>query len=122
MLETLKLVSVIITSLICIIIGYEIKFVSDSFIRSLRIVLLRFIILILTVILVNNFIIIRLLNFDKIFQAAVMFMFILPLPFIIPLYIRDEHMDNKRFVFNTLSLNTIISIFGMILVSAVYLK
>ncbi|HHY79914.1 MAG TPA: transporter [Thermoanaerobacter sp.] len=109
-IETIKLLSSLTIPLISIIIGYEIKFKKDNLKIAILTVLLRNLVLVSIALIINNFIFVQILHLDKLFQAALMTMFILPPPFIIPLYIKDDDIDNKYFIANTLAINTIVSI------------
>lgn len=121
-LETFKLLSTLVTPLICLVIGYEIKFAKGSLKKPVQIILLRMVLLLSFALIINKYILSGLLHLDPIFQAALMTMFILPPPFIIPLYISDMDVENKSYVFNTLSLNTIVTLVLYLVVSTFYLS
>ena len=58
-----------------------------------------------------NLVLIRgLLHLEKPFEIALFTLFILPPPFIIPLYIRPDLTGEKRYVNNVLTIYTIVSI------------
>jgi hypothetical protein len=50
------------------------------------------------------------LHLEPAFEAALFTLFILPPPFIIPLYVRPDLIDEKRYINNVLTLYTIVSI------------
>lgn len=116
LLQTLSMLSSLTVPLICLVIGYEIKFEKGSVQKSIQAIGLRYILLLPLAIFINSFIISSLLGLDRAFSAALMTMFTLPPPFIIPLYISDENLEEKQFVFNTISLSTIVSIIMFLIV------
>lgn len=120
-LDTLTLIGALTTPLICLVIGYEIHFEDAALGKTIKVVAIRVLLLAMIGFAVNYFIIDGILHLDRTFQAAVMVMFLLPPPFIIPIYIKTEDKDNQRFVINTLSIHTIVTIFAMLFVGAVYL-
>ncbi|MGI1691711.1 AEC family transporter [Thermoanaerobacter uzonensis] len=115
--ETIKLLSSLTVPLISIIIGYEIKFKRDNLKIAILTVLLRNLLLISIALIVNNFVFVRILHLDKVFQTALMTMFILPPPFIIPLYMKEDDSENKSFISNVLATNTIASIALFLLIA-----
>ncbi len=61
------------------------------------------------------------LHLDLGFEAAVMTMFVLPAPFVIPLFIPESDAANRAFVVNTLSLGTLVTLVAFVLISVLYL-
>lgn len=118
-LQTVSMLSTLTVPLICLVIGYEIKFEKGSVYKSIQAIALRYILLIPLAILINSLIISGLLGLDIAFSAALMTMFTLPPPFIIPLYVSDESPEEKQFVFNTISISTIVSIIMFMLVAGI---
>ena len=74
----------------------------------------------------NILVIDRLLGLDRLFQAAVMTMAVLPPPFVVPLYMarargRDVTDDpDHDYLANTLSLATIVTLAAITVVGVVY--
>ncbi|MEI2726750.1 MAG: hypothetical protein V9H26_25545 [Verrucomicrobiota bacterium] len=62
----------------------------------------------------------RLFPGDTVAQAAVMTMFVLPPPFVIPLFMAHASAEEQRYVVNTLSLATLATLAGFTLVSVFY--
>lgn len=116
-IETLKLLSNITVPMIALVIGYELGFKKKNLTLTISTVVLRHIILLILAFILNEILIIRLLHLDKIFQSALFTMFILPAPFIIPLYMRDEDKEDAEFIAGVLALNTIISIILFVFVN-----
>lgn len=119
-LETLRLVGAMTTPLVTIAIGYEIQFRSGSLLRPSLTVGLRLAIWVSIGLLLNLVLLGRLLELDPIFHAAIMTMFILPPPFIIPLFMTDGQREDRNYVTNTLTLATVVTLFAFSVVSILY--
>lgn len=109
-ITTLEYLANLTIPLILIIIGYGIKFDRYGVKDASTVVLTRLAILIPLALIVNAILIRGLLQLGKPFEAALFTLFILPPPFIIPLYIRPDLTDEKRYVNNVLTIYTIVSI------------
>jgi len=109
-MTTLEYLANLTIPLILIIIGYGIKFDRYGVKDASTVVLTRLAILIPLALFVNAILIRGLLQLGKPFEAALFTLFILPPPFIIPLYIRPDLTDEKRYVNNVLTIYTIVSI------------
>ena len=53
-------------------------------------------------------------------QAAVMTMFVLPPPFVIPLFMREPEGPDRTFVVNALSLATLVTLVAFTVITVVY--
>jgi hypothetical protein len=62
----------------------------------------------------------RLFPGDRILQAAVMTLFVLPPPFVIPLFMGKATPADQRYVVNTLSLATLVTLVAFTLVSVFF--
>lgn len=116
-LETVRMLSVITVPFISLIIGYELKFQKENLSLSFKVVILRNVVLIILAFLINSIIINKMLGLDVIFQKALMTMFLLPPPFVIPLYMKDEDKEDKVFISNTLALSTLFTILSFFLMN-----
>jgi malate permease and related proteins len=96
-----------------IIVGFEPPFDFRNFSKTIAAVLIRLAMMLAIAYLINTFIIIPWLGLDKIHQAAVYALFILPPPLIIPLSIIGE-CDHKRYVWDYISLHLIISLIAFV--------
>ncbi|MEH7436964.1 hypothetical protein V7182_05665 [Neobacillus drentensis] len=121
-LQTAALIATITTPLICLVIGYEIQIEKSSIGKVVKVVVIRMMMLFTFGLLINNFIINRLLHLDQLFMAAVITMFMLPPPFVIPLFIKGEDKENRMFVNNVLSVHTVVTIIVMMFVGAFFIK
>ncbi len=95
--------------LICVVIGYELEIDRSSIGFPLATIAIRTVLLVLIAIGLNAFLITRVLHLPPMYERAVLTMFILPPPFVIPLFMQQEDRDNMRYVTNTLSVGTIAS-------------
>lgn len=116
-LETLRLLANITVPMIALVIGYELGFKKKNLPLAISTVILRHIILLILAFILNETLIIGILHLDKVFQSALFTMFILPAPFIIPLYMRDEDKEDAEFIASVLALNTISTLILFIFVN-----
>jgi hypothetical protein len=125
-LETLALLAAVTTPAIAIVIGYSTAFSAGSMSDPARTLAVRLPIWIGLAIVFNWLVIDQLLGLDRLFQAAVMTMAVLPPPFVVPLYMarargRDVSDDpDHDYLANTLSLATIVTLVLITIVGVVY--
>ena len=125
-LETLALLAAVTTPAIAIVIGYSTSFSAGSLRDPVRTLAVRLPIWIVLAIIFNIVVIDGLLGLDRLFQAAVMTMAILPPPFVVPLYMarargRDVSDDpDHDYLANTLSLATIVTLVAITIVGVLY--
>ena len=96
--------------LILIVIGYGIQIDRQEFAYSAMIILIRLVVNIPVAILLNRFVIGGLLGLDKGFQAAFFTMLILPPPYILTLFMKQDLVQERSSINNTLTLHTISTI------------
>ena len=114
--QTLKYLGSLVVPLICLIIGYDIKFSGRNVRDALKTIAIRLGISIPIALIAGEFLVIKLFGFDIGFKRAVITMMVLPPPFIMPLFIREENQRDMQYVLNTLSLHTIISLIALVVV------
>jgi len=114
--QTLKYLGSLVVPLICLIIGYDIKFSGRNVKDALKTIAIRLGISIPIALIAGEFLVIKLFGFDIGFKRAVITMMVLPPPFIMPLFIREENQRDMQYVLNTLSLHTIISLIALVVV------
>jgi len=68
----------------------------------------------------KEFIVDRLLGMDALYRYAMMVMFLLPTPYIIPLFMHQGDTENLSYVSNTLSLDTVVSLFAIVAAAVLY--
>ena len=118
--EFLNLTGSLTVPLIALVIGYELSIKKDGILLSLQTVIIRKVLLAVLAIVVNLLIIRSVLELPKIYEYAVFTMFMLPPPFVISIYMKQEDRANLSYVVNTLSLSTVVSVLAVILVSVLY--
>jgi hypothetical protein len=126
LLTTVGLLAAITTPLIAIVLGYSTTLGSGSLRDPARTLAVRLPIWIGLAIVFNIVVIDGLLGLDRLFQAAVMTMAILPPPFVVPLYMAralkhdPEHDPQHVYTVNTLSLATLVTLAAIVVVGVVY--
>jgi predicted permease len=126
LLVTLGLVAALTTPLIAIVLGYSTSLRLGALRAPLRTLAVRMPIWVGLALVFNIVVIDGLLGLDRIFQAAVMTMAILPPPFVVPLYMAraSDHdiSDDPEYDYtvNTLSLATLATLAAITVVGVVY--
>ena len=118
--DTLTLLGAVTTPLIGIVIGYEVNLQRRGLSAPLRTVGVRLAIWVVLGLLLNALVVSRLFPGDRMLQAAVMTMFVLPPPFVIPLFMRNASPEDQSYVVNTLSLATLVTLVAFTIVSVLY--
>lgn len=118
--DTAGLLGAVTTPLIGIVIGYEVNLQRRGLSAPLRTVGVRLAIWVVLGLLLNVLVVSRLFPGDRMLQAAVMTMFVLPPPFVIPLFMRNATPDDQSYVVNTLSLATLVTLVAFTMVSVIY--
>jgi predicted permease len=118
--EFLVLAGNLTVPLISLMIGYELSFKRKGMVLALKTVLIRKTFLIILALLVNRFIIREYMGLDRIYEMALLTMFLLPPPFVISIYMKQEDRENLDYVNNTLSLSTVISVTILIIMTVLY--
>jgi predicted permease len=119
LLNTATFLSQIMIPLILVIIGYQLDFKLSQFSLPSKTILLRMATLLVIALIIIHFVFNQLLKLPHIFSTALLMMFILPPPFIIPLFM-DHQSKEQTYVNNTLSLGSIVTIVGFIILMFVY--
>ena len=120
LLEGVSLLGSLTVPLVTIAIGYEMTLRPGNLGRPAVTVGLRLAMWVTIGLLLNHFVITRLPGLEAGFQAAVLTMFILPPPFIIPLFMPQAARADRDYVLNTLTLATLATLFAVSLVSLLY--
>ncbi len=107
---TLQFLSALTIPLILMIVGYGIKFDRDAVREAGLVIGLRLALLIPLALVINAVVIRGLLKLEAPFEIALFTLFILPPPFIIPLYMPPGMPDERRYVNNVLMLYTVATI------------
>lgn len=105
--------------LIAIIIGYTLKVDRDNLSLVLKTIAVRKVLSIIFFVILNVVLVRSLLNMDSAYTRALMVEFLLPAPFVIPIFMKQDDRANMDYVSATLSLDTLISIFLIIVASVI---
>jgi predicted permease len=109
-MRMLEYLSDLLIPLILIIVGYGIKLDRAGLRDAATVIAVRLAILIPLALILSRLLIRDLLDLGAPFEAALFTMLILPPPFIIPLYMRTDLPDERRYVNNVLTLYTLASV------------
>lgn len=112
LLEMFKLLSNLTVPVICIVIGYELHLNLKNIGRPLLAALTRLVALLAIAFFINTFLIGKVLHLDNTYKIALYTMFLLPPPFVIPIFMKDKEGKNKQFILNTISFSIILSLFS----------
>jgi malate permease and related proteins len=110
LMKALEFLGNLTVPLILIIVGYGIKFDRYGLKDAIMVTVLRLSLLIPLALVLNNLLIREILGMEKLFEHALFMLLILPPPFIIPLYMRSGMIEERRYINNTLTLHTVVSI------------
>lgn len=120
LLKTAEILGGLTTPLVALAIGYELHFQKMNVWKPFQTVLARMTVWVVLA-LAFNFLVVRQLDLDPLFEAAILIMAILPAPFVIPLYVKEESDYQERaYIVNTLSLGTVTALVGAVLVNLMY--
>lgn len=114
--EVLSILSNLNVPLICLIIGFELKLTKNQFLGSLKIVLVRMSLSLLAAFIVHSIVIKKLTHFDSIFSVALFAMFVLPSPFVIPVFMNTKNKTEKQDILNILSTQIVVSLIAFIII------
>ena len=120
LLSTVSMISQLTIPLILIIIGYQLNLHFSKFRLPMVTIVLRLFICIVFAVLIDRFFFNRLLHLPRAFTVSLFTMFILPPPFIIPLFMKKDDVAMEEYVGNTLSLGTIFTIVGFIVLVFIF--
>lgn len=108
-ISTIKLLGQLTIPLILLVVGYGIHF-QKSFLKDLPVLLIARLVVLIPMAFLGGIFIDKVLGLDEVFKVALFTLFILPPPFIIPIYIPQHCKKERLYVNNSLTSYTIISI------------
>lgn len=117
---TLSLLGALTTPLVALSIGYDLRLQSGGQRNPILTAGIRLVIWIVIGIGLNMIVVNRLLGLERGFESAVLTMFVLPPPFVMPLFMGRAPVEERTYVLNTLTLSTLLALFAFALVSIVY--
>jgi len=109
-LATMEFLGNLTAPLILLIVGYGIQLDRSGLGDAARVVAVRLAVLIPVALVVNAVLIRGVLGLEKGFETAVFTLLILPPPFIIPIFMRQDLPDERRYVNNALMLYTLVTV------------
>ena len=120
LINTVSILGGLTTPLVAMVIGYELQFQKGRMALPLQTVALRLVVWVGLALLFNALVIRQLMGLDRNFEAAVMLMAILPAPFVVPIYLRDDHKGEQDYILNVLSIGTVVALIGGAIIRLVY--
>lgn len=109
--EALGLLGSITQPLICLVLGYELHLEKEMILRPLSLVITRMSIALLLAFAIDKLLLEMVFQLDSVYQAGLYLLFLLPPPFIIPIYMKGRFDRDRQFVLQTISLHVILSLF-----------
>jgi len=119
-LKATEILAGLTTPLVALIIGYELRFEKSSLALPLLTVALRLVLWVGLALLFNFLVIRQSLGLSPTFEAAVLLMAILPAPFVVPFYLKAGESEERDYILNTLSLGTIVTLIGSVIIRLMY--
>ena len=108
-ISTIKLLGQLTIPLILLVVGYGIHF-QKNFLKDLPVLLIARLVVLIPMAFLGGIFMDKVLGLDEVFKVALFTLFILPPPFIIPIYIPQHCKKERLYVNNSLTSYTIISI------------
>jgi predicted permease len=118
--RTVELLGGLTMPLIALVIGYEVRLQRGSLLKPAEAIALRLLVWVPVGLLVNALVVRPLFGDAPVLEAAVLTMFVLPPPFVIPLFMREPEGADRTFVVNTLSLATLVTLVAFTMITVVY--
>lgn len=109
-IETFDFLGGLLIPAILIVIGYGMRLSRQGLKDAAAVVLTRAIVLVPVAFLVTRVVIRKMLQLEPAFEAAVITFLILPPPYIVPLFMRADQVDDRTYANNVLSVYTVISL------------
>lgn len=119
-LRTMEILAGLTTPLVAIVIGYGLHFQKGNLTEPVKTVALRLFVWVSLAILFNTLVIHQLMGLDRLFEAAVLLMAVLPAPFVVPFYLSEKSSGDKDYILNTLSIGTLAALAGGIIIRVIY--
>ncbi|PKM71606.1 MAG: hypothetical protein CVU91_13000 [Firmicutes bacterium HGW-Firmicutes-16] len=105
--------------IICITIGYELRINLNNILRPFLTVILRMAVMLAFAFLINEFLVTRVLHLDSSFGIALYTMFLLPPPFVIPIFIDQKAEKEKNDILNVISIHIVMTLAAFLVLVSV---
>jgi malate permease and related proteins len=120
LIATVNLLGGLTMPLVALVIGYELQFQKGRMAVPLQTVALRLAVWVGLALLFNSLVISQFMGLDRNFEAALMLMAILPAPFVVPFYLKEDHKEEQDYILNVLSIGTVVTLIGSVIIRLVY--
>lgn len=117
--SVLTLLGNLTVPLICIILGYELRIDKKNLLRPFLTVLLRMVLMLAFAFVINKFLVAGLLGLDKSFEIALYTMFLLPPPFVIPIFMDRDVIKEKNDILNVISVHIVLTLAAFLVLVSV---
>jgi len=117
--SVLNLLGNLTVPLICISLGYELRINSKNILNPILTVLLRMSLMLAFAFVINKFLVAGLLGLDKSFELALYTMFLLPPPFVIPIFIDQNVVKEKNDILNVISIHIVLTLAAFLVLVSV---
>jgi malate permease and related proteins len=118
--EALALLGGATTALVTLVVGWELRLRPGSLRRPALTALARLGLWAGLGAAVVHFVIDRWLGLDRLFQAAFMTLFVLPPPFVYPIFLGEARREEQEYVADTIALGTLLTLGAFTLVTVAY--
>lgn len=115
--NAIERISNVAVPIICLAVGYELKIDWKNIKVPFGLAMIRLVMNLCFAFLINKFVVVGMLNLDKVFQMAVYTMFILPPAFCVPAFIDDKGRGDKQLILNTISVHLFLTLIVYIIIS-----
>jgi hypothetical protein len=109
-LEAVRLLAAMTTPLVAVLIGYQLYLQPGALTKPVVTVLVRLAIWVPAGLIFAHFVIGGWLGLDTDFQAAALTMVLLPAPFVIPIFMRDDGEAERSYILNTLTIGIVFTL------------
>lgn len=117
--DTLNLLGNLTEPLICIVIGFELDIRLHNLAGPFFTALARLLLLLLAAFIIDTLLFRPLLHLDKSFEVALYALFLLPPPFVIPIYIDGKREREKQYVLSVISIHIILTLIAFAVLASV---
>jgi hypothetical protein len=118
-METLNIIGSLTMPLICLAIGFELRIDKNNIVKPFLTAATRLLVLLGLAFIINQVIISGILDLDSTYEIALYTLFMLPPPFVIPIFMDGKKEQDKQLILNTISIHiilTLVAFMGLILV------
>ena len=118
-ISVLTLLGNLTVPLICIILGYELRINFKNLLGPVLTVLLRMALMLAFAFVINKFLVTAYLGLDRSFEIALYTMFLLPPPFVIPIFMDKDVIKERNDILNVISVNIILTLAAFLVLVSV---